>query len=214
MADTYTLDAQPRTVIGKQVRQLRNVGLIPAVIYGSHTQPLHVQIPVRELELTLRKAGGTHLINLNLGYTNQTVIAREVQRHILRGSILHVDFLAVDASTKLRTEVQLHFINESPAVRAGIGVLLIGISSIEIEVLSSELMDSVNVDLSSLVEVNDSVHVRDLGLGDKVTVITPEDEMIARVIIQAVQDEGPAPEISSSEPEVIKKGKIDEEGDE
>ena len=98
MAETYTLDAQPRAVTGKKVSQVRQQGLVPAVIYGSGRPSIHVQIPQRALQLTLLKAGGTHLIEINVDGKAQTVIAREVQRHVLRGDILHVDFLAIDVN--------------------------------------------------------------------------------------------------------------------
>ena len=211
MAENYTLEAAPRTITGKKVSQLRNEGLVPAVIYGAKTDPIQVQIPYRALEIVLRKAGGTHLINMEIGRKKQTVIAREVQRHVLRGTIQHVDFLAVDASTLLRTEVPIHFVNDAPAIQRGLGVLLNGISTLEVEALPADLIDHVDVDLSSLENVNDALFVRDLSLGDKITIVTGEDEMIVRVTTQQVEEEAPASEVSSTEPEVIKKGKEDED---
>ncbi len=211
MAETYTLEAQPRTITGKKVSQLRTQGLVPAIIYGAKTDPVQVQIPYRALELALRAAGGTHLINIDLGKKNQIVIARSVQRHILKGTITHVDFLAVDATTKLRTEVPVHFINESPFVARGQGVLLNGITTIEVEALPADLIDHVDVDLSTLENLNDTLFVRDLKLGSSVTLITSEDEMIVRVTTQYVEEEAPINEVTSTEPEVIKKGKDDEE---
>lgn len=210
MAETFTLDAQPRTITGKQVSQLRDQGLIPAVIYGARTKPIHVQIPTRALETTLRQAGGTSLINLNLSTGKQTVIAREVQRHILKGSILHVDFLAVDATTKLTTTVQIQFINESPAVKSGLGVLLTGISSLTLEALPADLIDKVEIDLANLENLNDTIYVRDLDLGDKVTILSDHEEMIVRVTVQSVEEETVEEEASASEPEVIKRAKEEE----
>jgi large subunit ribosomal protein L25 len=213
VAETFTLEAQPRTITGKKVSQLRNQGLVPAIIYGAKIEPIQVQIPYRALELALRSAGGTHLINIDLGKKKQTVIARSVQRSILKGTIEHVDFLAVDATTKLRTEVPVHFINEAPAIQRSLGVLLNGISTLEIEALPADLIDHVDVDLSSLENVNDAIFVRDLKLSDKLSIMTGEDEMIVRIIVQQVEDEAATGEVSSSEPEVIKKGKEDEDDD-
>lgn len=210
MAETFTLDAQPRTITGKQVSQLRDQGLIPAVIYGAHIKPIHVQIPTRALETTLRQAGGTNIINLNLSTGKQAVIAREVQRHILKGSILHVDFLAVDASTKLTTTVQIQLVNESPAVKAGLGVLLTGLTSLTLEALPADLLSHVEVDLAKLEELNDTIYVRDLDLGDKVTILSDEEEMIVRVTVQSVAEETTDGEVTSTEPEVIKRAKEEE----
>jgi large subunit ribosomal protein L25 len=211
VAETYTLEAQPRTITGKKVSQLRNEGLVPAVVYGAKIQPIQVQIPYRALELVLRKAGGTHLITLDLGGDQQQVLAREVQRSILKGLITHVDFMAVDLKSKIRTEVPIHFINESPAVQKRLGVLLNGVQTLAIESLPTDLMDRIDVDLSSLNDVNDAIFVRDLKLGDKITILSDHDDMIVRVTVQQVEEEAPVGELSSTEPEVIKKGKEDEE---
>ncbi|MCS7072372.1 MAG: 50S ribosomal protein L25, partial [Anaerolinea sp.] len=146
MAETYTLDAQKRTLIGKQVGQLRRAGIIPAVVYGARTAPIHVQIDAKQLAMTLLKAGGTHLITMNIDGKQQQVIARDVQRDVIRGDILHVDFLAVDASTKIRTEVPVTFTGEAPAVQMGLGILLQGLSTIEIEALPADLVERVEVD--------------------------------------------------------------------
>ncbi|MDX2161293.1 MAG: 50S ribosomal protein L25 [bacterium] len=213
MAETYTLEAQPRTITGKKVSQLRNQGLVPAVIYGGKVQPVHLQIPYRALELALRKAGGTHLITITYDGAQQTVLAREVQRNILKGTINHVDFMAVDMAVKLRAEVRVHFVNEAPAVQRGLGVLLNGVQTLEIEALPSDLVDRIDVDLSSLQEVNDAIFVRDIKANDKVTIVTDGDEMVVRVIVQQVVEEAPLGEITASEPEVIKKGKEDDEDD-
>ncbi len=112
MADVFSLEAQARTVIGKQVKALRRQDLIPAVIYGAGSQPIHVSCPRRPLEITLQKAGGTHLINVLVDGSTYTALAREVQRDKVRRTILHVDFLRVDLSKKLRTEVPVVFVGE------------------------------------------------------------------------------------------------------
>ena len=212
LSDNYTLDAQARTLTGKKVSQLRNVGLVPAVVYGANFTPVHVQIPYRPLEVALMKAGGTHLITLNVDGNPQVVIARDVQRDILRGSITHVDFLAVSADTKIKTEVPVRFVNESPAVNMRLGVLTTLTPSIEIETLSTNLLDSIEIDLSPLKATGDAIHVRDLNLGGKVNVLTDPDTVIVRVQALAAEvEETEADETTSAEPEVIQKGKIEED---
>jgi len=215
VAEQFSLDAQPRDLTGKKVGRLRRDGLVPVVVYGAKIEPVNLQIPYRALQLALAHAGGTNLINLNVeGGNNQQVLARSVQRDVIKGSILHVDFLAVDASTKISTVVQIHLNGEAPAVKAGLGVLLNGIQSIEIEALPADLIGRVDVDLSALKEVNDSIHVRDLNLGDKVTILTDPDDMVVRVTMVHEVEEEATDEVTSAEPEVVKKGKADEEEDE
>lgn len=213
MADQYILDAQTRTVTGKKVGQLRRAGLIPAVIYGAKITPIHVQIPTKALTTTLLKAGGTHIIAMNIDGKPQQVIARSVQRDVLRGDVLHVDFLAVDATTKISAEVPVAFVGEAPAVQMGFGILLQGMSTIHIEALPADLVERIEVDLSTLKAVNDSIHVRDLKLADRLVVLDDADAMIVRVTVTSagVSEAAASLDSAPSEPEVIEKGKKDDD---
>jgi large subunit ribosomal protein L25 len=212
VAETYTLDAQARTITGKKVNQLRVQGLVPAIIYGRNRQPVAVQIPAKPLQMTLLRAGGTHLININVDGQQHTVITREVQRDILRGNITHVDFMTVDASTRLTAEVRIHFVNESLPVTSRQGILVTGTSTVTIEALPSDLIEQIEVDLSTLKEVGDSIHVRDLKVNPAIRIVNDEDEMIVRVApAVTAEEEETTEETTSAEPEVISKGKAEEE---
>jgi len=211
VAETITLEAQARTITGKKVSQLRRAGLVPAVVYGSKIEAFNVQIPYRVLQTTLLKAGGTQLITLSVEGEDTPVLAREVQRDVMRGEIMHVDFLAVDMSQPIRAEVQIVFVGESPAVKVGGGVLLTLVQSLEIEALPADLISRVEVDVTELKNVNDAIHVRDLKLSNKVTVITDPAEMLVRIGIQEEQAEEAEGEVTSAEPEVITKGRAEEE---
>ena len=178
----FVIEAQARTVTGKQVSQLRNQGIVPAVVYGSKTKPVHIQIPYRPLEVTLLKAGGTNLIDIQVDGNTHTVITREVQRHVIKGNIMHVDFIAINMDEPIMTDVFVHFVGESPAVSASLGILLTGASSLTIETLPANLIDRIEVDLSTLVNIGDSIHARDINLGDKITLRNDPDELIVRVV--------------------------------
>jgi large subunit ribosomal protein L25 len=117
----FELEAQPRTLTGRKVSQLRNQGLVPATIYGPETEPVSVQIPYRPLQVMLMKAGGTNLIDVKVNGNTLTVLAREVQRHVLKGTILHVDFFAVDPKAKVAANVPVHLVGQSPAVVTRVG---------------------------------------------------------------------------------------------
>ncbi len=213
MAESYNLDAQPRTIVGKKVSQLRTQGLVPAVIYGTHIQPISVQIPYRPLQVALAKAGGTSLIDISVGKDTQTVLARHVQRDVMNGSILHVDFLALDMNARIQTEVPVHFVNESPAVNQRVGVLLQGVNTLTIEALPRDLINRVEVDISSLKEMGDSIHVRDLNVPSAVTIIAEADEMVVRVtpLPTVTEDEAVTTEGGAAEPEIVARGKAEEE---
>ncbi len=213
MAEIYTLDAQSRNIVGKKVSQLRVQGLVPAVIYGAHVDPVTLQIPYRPLEIALGHAGGTHLINVNFDGKTQSVITREVQRDVLRGTIMHVDFLAVDASTRITAEIPVHIVGESSAVSQRLGMLLQGTATLSIEAVPAELIDAIEVDISGLKAVGDAIHVRDLKVSDLLEILNDPDELIVRINpLRAVEEtEEAAEETPTSEPEIIARGKAEEE---
>lgn len=217
MAETYKLDAQARTKTGKKVGQLRTQGLVPAVIYGAKFTPVSVQIPYRPLEIALRDAGGTHIINLNIDGKPQNVITRSVQRDVLRGTLMHVDFLAVDATTRITADVALVLVGESPAAETRIGELAQAATTLHIEALPADLVDAIEVDISGLKAVGDAIHLRDLTIDPKITVLADLDELVVRInpmrdVNAPTEDELDA--AAPSEPEVISKGKADEEDEE
>ncbi len=216
MAEKYVIEAQSREIIGKKVSQLRRQGIVPVTIYGPKAQPVNLQVPYRPLQLALMKAGGTNLIEINVDGKTTPVLAREVQRDVLRNDIMHVDFFAVDMTAKIRIDVPLHFVGDSSAVATKKGILVTGPTTITIETLPSHLLNSVEIDISGLNEVGDSIHVRDLKLGEEILVINDPEEMIARISQPAAarsEEDAAAEEAAAAagEVEIIKKGKADEE---
>jgi large subunit ribosomal protein L25 len=216
VAESYTLEAQPRSIVGKKVSQLRREGLVPVSVYGPKNDPINLQIAYRPLQLTLLKAGGTHLIELQVNGKPIPVLAREVQRHYIRNEITHVDFFALDMAAKVTVDVPISYINESPAVQSKKGVLVTGPTTLSIETLPSNLIDRIEVDIAALSEVGDSIHVRDLKLDSTIAILNDPDEMIARIsqTSAARSEEAEEAESAPVEVEIIKKGKADEEEEE
>jgi len=212
----YSIEAQSRTITGKKVSQLRTQGLVPVVLYGANVQPTHLQIPYRPLQIALMKAGGTNLIDINVDGKTHSVIAREVQRNVIRGDILHVDFLVVDANTVISADVPVHLVGESPLVATNQAMLLPGASVIRIETVPSKLLNSIEIDVTGLTAIGDSIHVRDIKLADGIVILNDPDELIARIAqpsaVRADEDAEEAAEAAAAaEVEVIAKGKEDEE---
>ena len=170
--------------------QLRVQGLVPVIVYGARTEPIALQIPYRPLEIALKHAGGTHVITINFEGKDQSVITREVQRDILRGTIMHVDFLAVDASTRITTEVAIHLVGASPIVETRLGLLVNSIATLSVEALPADLVDMIEVDISGLKEIGDAIHVGDLKVSPGLTILNDPDEMIVRIMpLRAVVEE-------------------------
>lgn len=181
MAD-FALDGEVRKVVGKKVRQIRSEGLVPATIYGPKTEPVVVQFPYRAIELALMNAGGTNLIDLKIGGKTYPVLAREVQRDVVRGDILHVDFFAVDQSQKIRVEIPIMMEGRSPVVASREGILITGPNSLTVEVYPNDIRNQIVVDLSTLVALGDEIQVKDLNLGENTTIINDPTEMLAKIV--------------------------------
>jgi len=179
---TITLEAQARTIIGKKVSVLRNQGLVPATIYGPKQAALTVSFPYRALELTLRQAGSTNLIDVQYEGRVIPVVARNVQRDVIKGTITHVDFFAVDFGSKIRVEVPLNIVNESPIVAARRAMLMTGASSVRLELLPGQLMNQLDIDISIIKNVGDAIYMKDLQLAEGVSVLNEPMEMIARAV--------------------------------
>jgi large subunit ribosomal protein L25 len=217
----YVIDAEARTVVGKKVRQVRNQGYVPITVYGPKIKPVSLQVQYRPLELALMHAGGTNLIDLKVGKESHTVLAREVQRDVLRGSILHVDFFAVDLKSTIRADIPIHLIGESPAVTAREGILITGPSALTVETLPDHLISQIVVDLSKLTEVGVSILVKDLEIGEDIVIINDPEEMIARIsatsaaraelLGQMEAEDSAEGEAMGSEPEVIAKRRGEED---
>lgn len=166
------LQSASRTVEGKQVKKLRNEGLIPAVIIEPGAPAKMIQAPERAVDKALRQAGSM-LINLFVDQEAQprAVLVREVQRHPLTSRLQHVDFYQVRMTEKVKTSIPLHFVGQSPLVEAGDVLLNPQMSALEVECLPGDLQDHITVDVSGLVSIRDSILVGDLALPPGITVL-------------------------------------------
>lgn len=213
MADKRKLSATKRTVLGKQVRQLRRDGQLPAVIYGPGAEPTAIQINAREAARELRFVQGAELVELALDGQVLNVLLQDLQRDSLRGHFLHADFYAVDMTRKLRARIPVRLVGTSFAVVSLSGVLVRGVTELEVESLPGDLVPHIEADLSVLKEIGEVIHVRDLVLPAAVTLLTDPDELIVRVTAARTEELAPVVAPTTGEVEVIEKGK-EEEGEE
>jgi len=182
--EQLVLAAEKRTVLGKHVQQLRQQGWVPGVMYGHDFDPVSLQFDARSLTKTLAQVSGSQLVSIKIKGTKQPEVAllRDTQRDVIRGTILHVDFYRVDMTERLTTEIPLAIMGESPIVVQSEGILLQGLSAIEVECLPSDLVDAIEVNITGLVEVNQAIYVCDLAVPASIDVLTGQDEMIVRII--------------------------------
>jgi large subunit ribosomal protein L25 len=217
MAQTVNLAASPRDKTGKgAARQARFAKQVPAVIYG-HGRPAQSLI-VDALLLEQALSGidpESTLIELTVDGKKTRALIREIQRHPIRPDIIHVDFYEIHSGEKVTLKVPVHLVGAPDGVRNGGGVLDQVTREVEIEVLPEHIPDRVELDVTGL-KIGDSLHVRDLTIANA-AILTGADLTIAVVVPPRAEEvAAPTPEAAAdvAEPELIRKVREDEEGEE
>lgn len=180
--DEVTLVADMNRPTGKgAARQIRRDGKVPAVMYGLGTDPLAVAVPSRELQHILSGPGGANtLISLEVAGEKELVLARQIQRHPVRHTLVHVDLIRVSRDTAVSAEVPIHLVGEASGVKDG-GVLEQMVFTLSIEAKPQDLPQSIVVDISALT-IGDHLSVADLDLPRGVTSTQEADEQIVHVV--------------------------------
>jgi large subunit ribosomal protein L25 len=182
MAQHTELKAAKRELLGKKVRRLRAAGILPATVYGHNVTPLSIQVDAREFRTLLRSQGRTQLVDLVIESERpRPVFIKQTAVDAKRNALLHVEFFQANLREKLTTHLPLHFAGDSPAVREG-GILLTVLDHVDIECLPDDVpAGGIEVDVSQIAEMNGSIHVGDLVIPENVTLLTPVDEVVAKV---------------------------------
>jgi large subunit ribosomal protein L25 len=183
MAQQTELEIAPREVMGKATKRLRKEGIIPANIFGHKEEPQAVQLDAVTFDRLRRSHAGTGIITLRMSDGNgaQTALIRHVQHDPRSGKVVHVDFFRVSMNESLKIKVALHFVGESPAVKNENGVLLHLLDALEVECLAGEIPEYIEVDISSLNEIDGMLHAEDVKLPEKVKLVTDPKEGVAKV---------------------------------
>ncbi len=209
--EKVVIHANRRTVTGKQVGQLRRKGQLPGVIYGHNFAATPIVMDAHETSRVLVGLTSTSIVYIDLDGKEHAALVREKQRDYIRGTFLHIDFQAISLTEKIRAKVSVVLHGVSPAVKDFNGVVVHSLDAIEVEALPQYLPEKITVDISNLAQIGDAIHVRDLKLDENVEVLEDADEMIV-IIKGTVEEEVPAEEGAAvAEPEVIEKGKKEEE---
>ena len=166
MANVFEFVAESRSAAGSSaVRAIRRQGKIPAVVYGGQDAPAMLVLDHNEvLKHLAHEAVYSHVLDLNVDGKAEKAVLKHIQRHPAKPQILHIDFMRVDESHKLRVHVPLHFVNEatSVGVKKG-GVVTHSIVDVEVLCMPSALPEFIEVDLSG-VDIGSTIHLSDLVL--------------------------------------------------
>ncbi len=190
-----------RTANGKSgVRQVREAGRTPAVVYGKGEESLAISLDSRELDGVLRQHGGTFVLDLTVeGPENRDfkTIIKEMQRDPVTSRILHVDLMHVSMSQVIHLKVPVHLTGMASGVKEG-GILEHLCREVEIECQAARIPEALRIDVSEMA-IGDSLHVVDLEAPAGVTILTPESRVIAAVVAKAVVEEPTAEEKAAEE---------------
>jgi len=199
MSDRATIAAEPRTVTGKKVKQIRRQGFVPGVIYGQ-SEPVNIQMEEIQLNRALRVTGMTQLATVEVEGKEYTVLAREIQQHVTRRNVLHIDFMEVDMMATIKSEAELILIGKSPALELEEGMIAQAMFSVDIECLPDALISTIEVDVSSILIPGDRIQIADLIVPEGVTLLADEDSTIARFqTIRVIEEEEEVEELEGVE---------------
>jgi large subunit ribosomal protein L25 len=213
----YKVQATIREGRGKNdARRVRRSGMVPITVYGGDGETVAAVAPIRELAAILRsEAGRNTIFTINVeGVGESEVMFHERQIDPIRGRLIHADLTRLVKGQKIEVTVPLHLVGEPFGVKEKQGVLEQIIREIEIRCEPRQIPDVINVDVSNL-DVHDVLHASDIPVPESVEILTPSDVVIATVgivkeeVVAAPAIEGEEP----AEPEVIGKGKKEDEGE-
>ena len=186
----YVLNVEPRTITGRRVKHVRENGYVPAVLYGQGQDAMPIQFREIDLVRILRSGGYSQLIALaGLEKKPVNALIKEIQRHPVRRTILHVDFYKVQMDVKIQTDVPVHMVGESEAVKGG-AVIIHHMDAIPVECLPGNIPEALVADMSKLETLDDVITVADLPVPEGVEVLAEADAPVISLTISRKLAEG------------------------
>ena len=193
MAQAHSLESQKREVFGRKLKSLRRTGVVPANVYGKMTPSTSIQVDLKEFLKVFEEAGETGLVELKVDKDTKPVLIHNVQRNPVTGNPVHVDFLQVDLKQKVTVMVPLEFTGEAEAEKNEVGIVVRQLNEIEVEALPTDLPESIEVDLSALAQVDDSIKVSDLKVDASKIEVKTDLEQIVAAVAEPAKEEEPLP---------------------
>ncbi|MFQ5944633.1 MAG: 50S ribosomal protein L25 [Anaerolineae bacterium] len=182
-SDPISIRAEPRSLLGKQVKRLRQEGWVPAVLYGHGVESHPLQIELHHLRNVIQAGGLNRLVPLQVGDDEpRLVLGREVQRDPISHRILHVDLQAVVMSEEITVEVPLVLVGESSPVVRREAMLLRGVDTVEIQCLPEHLIEAIEVPIDGLAELDQAIEVGELQVDPRVKILADPDDLVVKLI--------------------------------
>ena len=188
-----TLTASPRALFGKRSRYLRRAGITPANLYGAGIDSTALQVDTKDLVRTIVHTTRNTPVSLQIeGEADpRTVFIWSVQRDPLTEDVVHVDFFHVEATRTMRATVPIYLDNVDPELDKFSKRVNQLLSEVEVETLPMDLPEEIRLDGAPLQELDDEIKVSAIELGDRVTILTDPDLIVAKVfeLIERVEEE-------------------------
>ncbi|OGF40958.1 hypothetical protein A2477_02520, partial [Candidatus Falkowbacteria bacterium RIFOXYC2_FULL_47_12] len=167
----------------------------PAIVYSKGEKGINLSVPALAFEKVFAAAGESSLVDLVFDDgTTKKVLIHEMQNDPLKNKVTHVDFYEVDLTKKVTTNVELEFVGEAPVVKNSGGIVIKHLDEIEIECLPGDLIKEFKIDISGLTDFSSVIHVKDLKISEKITILNEPDDVVVNVSEpRAVEEETPAP---------------------
>jgi large subunit ribosomal protein L25 len=195
----YKLAAENRSEAGKgAARRLRASGRVPAVLYGHGAKPEHLSVDARQFGQALRTDAGVNvLISLEVGRDQHLALAKEIQRHPVKGNLIHVDFIQVRRGEKVHVQVPVHLVGEAPGAREG-GILDQDLYQLNVEAEVTAVPEAVEADVSGL-GIGEVLRVADLKAPDGAAILDDSEASVVSVVAPTVEAEPEAEEAEEGE---------------
>jgi large subunit ribosomal protein L25 len=211
--ESISLELSPREILGKKVKRLRRDGMIPVHLYGPGVDPQPLQCETTKLINVLVKAGGNTAVTVTVQGSQEThlAFAREIQWGPRRDDILHVDFLAVDASRPVSAQVPITLIGDSPGARAAGGTIMQQLRDLSVQALPLEVPRELELDLSTLTEPDGVLRAGDIAIPSGVTLLTDPEDVVVRIETLRAVEEGAFSEEAGQEASAESEGEAEAE---
>ncbi len=187
----FLLEAKTREIgTGSDLSALKGEGQVPGVIYGPKEKPQALAVRYNDLIKVLNGAGTSNIINLKLDDQDLRVIVRDYQQDPLSDKVIHVDFLHIADDQPVMTKVPLKFVGESLGVKEHGGKLDIKNNQVKVKCLPLDLPAVIEVDISGLIDLNQTISIKDLAVSEKVAILNNPNDPVVSVIVPKKLDLG------------------------
>ncbi|MCJ7764072.1 MAG: 50S ribosomal protein L25 [Dehalococcoidales bacterium] len=177
------LKAIKRDILGKKTRFLRRQGTTPAHIFGHDIKSLALQCDTAELQRIIVQGGTTRLVDINIEAEKKprSVFIREIQKDKLSGQLLHVDFYQINKTEKITADIPIVLVGEAPAVKLRENMIEQLLTQLGVSCLPDNIPPRIEIDISTLEEAGQAIHVSDIVLDPEISITTDPDQLVVKI---------------------------------